>query len=134
MGLFFSHGQMFRGRACCPWFPSSIMLTQAPPLPHGCKIDVMAPDTVSEFKGERRESSRTSLVYHFNRKSKVVSEVFLIYFFHLGPEWIVRPPLVAREVGNLGNRMVTMIWSGHVATTDKGKKRGRRMWRLQQVL
>ena len=67
-------------------------------------------------------------------KSKVVPEVFLIYFFHLGPEWIVRPPLVAREVGKLGERMVTMIWSGHVATTDKRKKRGRRIWRLQQVL
>lgn len=126
---------MFRGRACCPWFPSSMMLMQDPPLPHGCKTDAMAPATVSEFKGERRESkSQTNLVYHFNGKSEVIPEVFLIYFFHLGPEGIVRPPLVAREVGNLGNRMVTMIWSGHVATTDKRKKRGRRMRRLQQAL
>lgn len=135
MGLFFSHKQMFRGRACCPWFPSSMMLTQAPPLPHGSKIDAVAPDTVSEYKVERRESrSQNSYVCHFNMKSKVIPEVFLSYF-HLGPEWIVRPPpLLAREAGKLGNRMVTMIWSGHVTTTDKRKKQGGRMWRLQQVL
>ena len=50
--------------------------------------------------------------------------MFLSYF-HLGPEWIVRPPLVAGEAGKLGNRMVTIIWPGHVATTDKRKKKGR---------
>ena len=43
------------------------------------------------------------------------------------PEWIIGPPLVAREVGKLGNRIVMIIWCwacGHHGKEEEGRMEG----------
>lgn len=103
------------------------MLTQAFPLPPGCKTDAVAPDIMSEFKAERREARTAMSVpligkVKFSRKCSQPASIWIHW-----PEWIIGPPLVAREVAKLGNRIVTVIWCcacGHHRKEEEGRMEG----------